>query len=121
MSQSGNRSSCGQCDRAKNTVVARPFSGQLDAASFKDLELPQPALDVGGGRVRANALKHFAEDDLGQAQALTIELGVEPVGFRIPDCAEVVHPQRFVRAPLLRIAWRTRLSSMSMLVRMCLA
>ena len=96
---------------SENTVVPCRFSGQLHTASFKDLQLPEPTLDIGGGRIAVNALQHLAQDDVGQAQTLTIELVVEPVSFRVPYAAEIVHTHRSVddhHARLLRGATEAR-------------
>jgi hypothetical protein len=74
---------------AENTVVARSSVANSHRL-FEDVELSQSALDI-DAVASSLPLKHFAQDDVGQAEALTIKLGVDlrrHMESSLPDAAK---------------------------------
>jgi hypothetical protein len=75
-------------------IVARGVARQRHSARFEDLQPRQCSLDLFRHEVVTDALQHFAEDDIRQAEALAVEFGVEPVSLRISDGSEIIEASR---------------------------
>jgi hypothetical protein len=76
---------------AKDAIIQRCFSGQIDTARVEHLKLQQLALDIFGNFV-ANTLQDFTENQVDEAQALAIEFHMNPIGFGIRNAFQVVDP-----------------------------
>jgi hypothetical protein len=68
---------------SQGAIVPCRLERQGDATRVKYLTLRQRSVDLPGDHIVPNALKHFAEDDVGQPEALAIEFRIQPVGFGI--------------------------------------
>jgi hypothetical protein len=62
--------------RSQEPIVPRRLARQLSRAGFEDMQFQQLPLDVSRRRLVANALKYFADNQVGDAESLAIELGV---------------------------------------------
>ena len=89
---------------AQDPIIPCCLARQCDAARFEHLEFQQQIVKLFRRSLVDHPLQHFAQDDVRQAKTLPIDPGVSTTA-------------RFVRAPLLRIASRISLSSISIFVR----
>jgi hypothetical protein len=76
----------------QRAIVPRCLPRQVGTACFEHCQLQQLALDILRDDFIADALQHFAEDQVGEAEPLTIEFGMDPIRLRIPVALEVVDP-----------------------------
>ena len=81
----------GAAPSSQRTVIARGLARQVNAAGFEYFEPPQPILDLFDSVV-AEALQHFAEDDVCQRETLPIQCPIQPVSLRILRALQVVDP-----------------------------
>src|SRR5216684_9279099 len=154
---------------SKGSIVSRGVASQRHASCREHLQLQQLLFSRLRRRFVAEALQHFAQDDVGQPQTLPVELPAQPRRLRVSRALQIVDPDRgvdddhayfavrprrdalrspfqatlprnrrilpcplvrtsrcsassttarFVFPSLPRMAWRIRLSSMSMFVLM---
>jgi hypothetical protein len=97
---------------SEHAVVARRVACQCHTSRVKHHQLRERALDASGRHVIADTLQNLAENDVGQAEALPVEFGVEPIGLAIANVPEIVHPDRGVdddHGPLLHKPTETSL------------
>ena len=73
----------GMATAPQHPIVSSCFSRQVDAAGCEHLQLEQLPRDIGRGFLVANALEHFAHDQVHHAKPLAIELCVQPLGLRL--------------------------------------
>ena len=66
---------------SKRPAVARGLTGEISAGHVEHLQLQQLTLDSFGGDVIANALKNLAENQVSEAETLTLQLRMNPIGF----------------------------------------
>ena len=69
---------------SKRPIVARGLTRQVGATHVEHLELQQLTLDGLRGNIVPNALQHFAEDQVSEAETLPVQLLVNPLGLGIP-------------------------------------
>jgi hypothetical protein len=77
---------------AKDAIIQRCFSGQIDTARVEHFKLQQLVLDIFGNNLVANTLQDFTENQVDEAQALAIESHMNPIGFGIRNAFQVVDP-----------------------------
>lgn len=75
----GTGSSCGR-------------DGQIFGSRGEYLELRQVTPDTREMGISLNSLQDFAQDEIGQSEALSIEFSIKPVGVRISHSPQVVDP-----------------------------
>ena len=80
----------------KRPIVSRRLACQRHAPCLEHLQLHELPFNLLRHHVVADALQHFAEDDVRQPEALAIEFGVQPVRLRILRALEVIDPDRGV-------------------------
>ena len=80
----------------KGAIVTRRVAGERNAAGFEDDQFRELAFDGFCRNVIADALQHFAENDVRQSETLALKCGIQPVRFRIPHALEVVDQNRRV-------------------------
>src|SRR5262245_61927059 len=90
---------------SQRAVVSRGLLRQSDAPRLKHFQSEQLALNVLCRSLALNALQDFAQDQIGDAQALAIELRVKPIGLWIRGPPEVVNPDRGVNDNHRRLLW----------------
>jgi hypothetical protein len=77
---------------AKRPIVKRRLTGQISTAPFEHLKLEQLTLHGLRRTVVPNALEHLTEDQIGETETLSVQLGVHPLGLWIRDAAKVIDP-----------------------------
>jgi len=81
---------------SKRPIVPRRLACQRHTTCVEELQLQQPPLHVLRDYVVANALQHFAQDDVGKRKPLAVEFSVQPVRLAIVRALEVINPDRGV-------------------------
>jgi hypothetical protein len=77
---------------SERPIVPRRLPREVGTACLEQFQFEETSLDIIRCGFIANALQHFAENDVRQPQALTIEFRIKPIRFRIPDTLEIVNP-----------------------------
>jgi hypothetical protein len=77
---------------SKETIVLCGGDGQRLTSTGKHLELEQVAPDAREGGFSTDSLENLAQNEIGQPQALLVQLSVEPISVWIHGSCEVADP-----------------------------
>lgn len=77
---------------AQQAIVSRCLPRQVNTTHLEYGQLQQLALDILCDDLIANALQHFAQDQISEPETLAIELGMHPLCLRILHAFEVIDP-----------------------------
>src|ERR1700674_4896157 len=64
---------------SKRPIVPRRLACHRHTACVEHLQVQQPPLNLLGDHVVADALQHFAKDDIGEPKSLAVEFCVQPL------------------------------------------
>lgn len=82
----------GSSCRAKSAIVRRRFYREFDSSGFVNFELQQLFLNGVKLSIRPNSLQDFAENEVGETQPFSGEIGFKPFGTGGMSAPKVVDP-----------------------------